>query len=602
MTSTRVSRVATLAPILRGAGRGLQRFPLTVVAGAAAATSGILLIEEIGNQPLVERLFATAILGISLFIGLRLLAEGRRWRGAAGWIPDALGVVALASFFLAWPAWSETVRITRTLQLAAVFHLFVAVAPFVAGRAGGFWEYNRELFERAVLAALYALVLWVGTALAVLALDRLFGVDIAGTAYGRLWFLAAFLFSSWFFVSALPEDFERLEQVEDYPRGLRAFTRFALLPIVAVYLLILTAYFVKVLVTWQWPSGWIGWLVSVVAVAGIFSLLLVHPLSARPGDRWVGTYARGFYLLLLPAVVMLWLAIGQRVGQYGITERRYFLIVLSVWLAGVAVYQLVTRARGIRVIPATLCLGGLLTFAGPWGAYAVSERSQVGRLEGLLQRHGMLAEGRAVAATEDVPVEDRREITAILEYLGTTHGYGAIAGWFPDSLWATGDAGGERDARTDASVDVTRLMAVLGIRPAERLPGETGPFRFAVRPGHAALSIEGYAVLVPVQGWVVGTPPDAGWWARGNEADLTFTMVQDGQTAAVFELGPLLDALRASTGPARDFVPDQLMVRSTGPRDGRLYLRYVGGRVDDGRVVITDLAGEVVLAAAPDVP
>ena len=44
--------------------------------------------------------------------------------------------------------------------------------------------------------------------------------------------------------------------------------------------------------------------------------------------RWVRTYTRGFYVALLPAIVMLWLAIGKRVAQYGITERRYFLIVL----------------------------------------------------------------------------------------------------------------------------------------------------------------------------------------------------------------------------------------------------------------------------------
>ena len=80
----------------------------------------------------------------------------------------------------------------------------------------------------------------------------------------------------------------RLEGEPAYPRGLRVFTRFVLLPIVALYLLILLVYFAKVLVTWAWPSGWIGWLVSAVAVAGISSLVLVHPLATRPGDRWVG--------------------------------------------------------------------------------------------------------------------------------------------------------------------------------------------------------------------------------------------------------------------------------------------------------------------------
>jgi len=590
MTAPRASRVATLAPILRGAARGFRRFPVTVIAGAVAATAGILLAEKIGDTQVTERLMASAVLGLSLSIGLRLFVEGRGWRGPASWLPDCAGVLVLAAFFVAWPGWSENVRFARVFQLGVVFHLFVAVAPYVRGPEGpGFWEYNRALFERAILAALYAFVLFAGAALAVLALEQLFGVAVSRNAYARLWFLAAFLLSPWLFVAGLPERFGVPDGADEYPRGLRAFTRFALLPIVAVYLLILLVYFVKVLVTWQWPSGWIGWLVSAVAVGGIFSLLLVHPLAERPADRWVRTYARGFYLLLLPAIVMLWLAIWQRVAQYGVTERRYFLFVLSAWLFGVALYQLATRARGIRVIPATLCAVGLLTFAGPWGAYRTSERSQVGRLADILRRQDMLVDGRAVAATHQVPMEARREITAILRYLGDTHGFGAVAAWFPDSVLPR-DGGGRNAAP---------LIAALGIEPVERLPSATGPFNYTVRPGESAIPVGEYDLLVRVPRWAIGTFPDTGWAARGSEDAMALTLVHDGVVTAVFPLAGLLDTLRASGSAERGLAPDRLVVESTGPRGGRLYLRSIGGRIDGDRLVVTHLMGDVLLAGPP---
>jgi hypothetical protein len=52
--------------------------------------------------------------------------------------------------------------------------------------------------------------------------------------------------------------------------GLKVFAQYLLVPIVIRHLVILTAYLVKVLITWDWPSGWIGWLVSGVAAVGIF--------------------------------------------------------------------------------------------------------------------------------------------------------------------------------------------------------------------------------------------------------------------------------------------------------------------------------------------
>ena len=55
---------------------------------------------------------------------------------------------------------------------------------------------------------------------------------------------------------------------------------------------------------------------------------------------------------LAKALLASSLAIWKRVDQYGITERRYFLIVLSLWLAGIAVYYTVRRSRSIAVIPA----------------------------------------------------------------------------------------------------------------------------------------------------------------------------------------------------------------------------------------------------------
>src|ERR1019366_1190611 len=122
--------------------------------------------------------------------------------------------------------------------------------------------------------------------------------------------------------------------------------------------------------------------------------LLVRPLEERAEYAWVKTFTKGFYIVLMPAIVMLWLATWKRVAQYGITEPRYFLVVLSLWLAGIALYFTFSRSRSIKLIPASLCAVALLTFAGPTGAFTVSRASQVNRLRNLFKRNELLPNGK----------------------------------------------------------------------------------------------------------------------------------------------------------------------------------------------------------------
>lgn len=93
-------------------------------------------------------------------------------------------------------------------------------------------------------------------------------------------------------------------------------------------------------VTGSWPSGWISYLVSGLAVVGIFSLLMVHPDRMDAKHGWIDRYARAFWIAIVPSAAMVLMALWQRVDQYGVTERRYLLGVLAAL--------------------------GVATFVGPW--------------------------------------------------------------------------------------------------------------------------------------------------------------------------------------------------------------------------------------------
>ncbi|MEJ2719863.1 MAG: DUF4153 domain-containing protein [bacterium] len=473
-----------------------RRFPLAMTAAIVAAVCGIIATEVDDEAPFV-RVMVTAQLAIPLFFALVVAAESNRWPLSLRSAVNVVAVAALVGYHSTLPDHINPGVATRFLQLNVGLHLLAAFLPFArGGNHNGFWQYNRRLFLRFLTAVLYSAVVYLGLSLALLALDQLLGLPLPENVY--LWLLIAtlFVFNTWVFLGGVPRDIEGLESVTDYPGALKVFAQYILIPLVVIYLAILTIYLVKVIVTAVWPSGWIGWMVSSVAVVGILALLLVWPVANRAENRWVATYTRWFFIFMLPAIVMLLLAVYKRIDQYGITENRYFLAVLSVWLAAVAVYFIVSRARRIKMIPVTLYMVAFATSFGPWGAYTVSRRSQTARLERLMEANGILVDGVIVKTTTEVPLDDRREISAISYYLVSYHGAKTFDRWLdvgaiepPDSV-----------VRYGRDQDVTRsIVAAMGLEYVEswaRAPGREGRFNYGIDRSAQVFELEGADYMV----------------------------------------------------------------------------------------------------------
>ncbi|MBP1691951.1 MAG: hypothetical protein H6Q32_1303, partial [Bacteroidetes bacterium] len=327
------------------------------------------------------------------------------------------------------------ITLFRFFALAAALHLFAAIAPFTTGgEENGFWHYNKTLFLRVLTAGLYSLVLYLGLVIALVALENLFGVDVPEKRYPELFIFIVGLFSTWFFLAGIPEDLSQLNTLTEYPKGLKIFAQYILFPLVLIYLVILYAYLAKILIEWDWPQGWVSKLILGFSGTGMFSLLLLHPVVGRTENLWIARAARWFYILLIPLVVMLFLAVWRRVSEYGMTEGRYIALGLGVWLVFLIAYFTLSRARSIKIIPASLCVLTFLVSFGPWGMFSVAEQSQIGRLESILAQTGILSEGNVRAVHGEVPIRDTKQISAILSYLHEHHGLDGIQGWFDQSL------------------------------------------------------------------------------------------------------------------------------------------------------------------------
>lgn len=573
------------------AGRAARRFPLVLTSALVATAAGMLLIDSPADDALLERFLYVGTLGLPLFVALTLLAERRRWSGGPLVAVRLAGVLALTALFFLRPAWSDEVAVLRYIQLSVGLHLFAAFAPYIrAGQLNGFWQYNRSLFLRALTTAVFAGVLFAGLSGALAGVDNLLGIDVEGETYGRLWIFITFMFSTWFFIGGVPENLAALDTNTDYPAVIKVFSQFILTPIVTVYLLILTVYLGKIIVTRVWPSGWIGYLVSSVAALGILSLLLVYPIEEREENGWIRSYRRWFYLALVPSIVMLLLAIWQRIAQYGITEKRYFLVVLSLWLAGIALFFILKHSRNIKVIPITLCLVALVTLGGPWGAYAVSLRSQTARLERLLAANGMLDDGRVRPAAAALPFEDRKELSAIVRYLAETHGTATIDPFFGGRLAQidTVARGLGASDRREADLRAQLIVNSLDVEYVGRWAGGSeNTFSFSVQPDGGVISVAEFDF--GLRDWRA-TPDsveiDGRWYVfELDEEHSTIVMRRDGLLLIEIPLDPIIQRAREyqiSQVGTRHIPHDILHIAVENERVHiSVYLRSVRGSIAD---------------------
>ncbi len=397
-----------------------SRFYLPMLFSITGAIMAVLLIEN-NSAEIYARLICTCTLGLSLSLGCTLYAE-RSGKPYMRIVAVVLPLLFAAAYFY-WLAPGELFRdFTVTLiyfVLAVVMHLFVAVAPYLGhNEPTGFWRFNETLFARMLLSVVFSGTLFVGLVVAIAACDNLFKIHIDNKVYPELWMLTAGIFNTWFFLTGIPADYTTLNTEKVYPKFLKIFTQYILIPLVVLYMCILYAYGLKIVIAWDLPKGFVSSLIMAYAVAGILAVLLVTPLRDDKDTPWVRFFSRFFFIATLPLIVLLYVAIMTRVNDYGITESRYFLLLIGAWLGGISLYFIFSSRKNIKVVPISLAILGLVSLAGPWSAFSVSERSQVHRLQAILIKNKVWAPGEKIAATPgNIPEADADEINSIVQYM-----------------------------------------------------------------------------------------------------------------------------------------------------------------------------------------
>ncbi len=403
------------------AGFAIRHFPLVLIASLSASICLMLIAEE--NFRTSEKVFGLTkltmvfCLGISLMFGLKILSQ----RIGKQILLELGGILFLIGFYFLLPKHEKDFTEVYAFMLVPTFvlsHLFVSFAAFFRQKTEmNFWQYNKNLFINIVLTAIFTGVLTGGVELAIVAVDKLFDFNF-DKIYLRVFYLLAIFGSSFIFLLFNEKGLDYLEKEGSYPVVLKFFTQYILIPLLIIYVVILYFYSAKILVNWELPRGWVSYLVLAYSIVGILAILLVHPLKENSAKSWVKMFSKIFYFTLIPLLILLFTAIFTRILEYGYTEPRYFVVLLSVWLATVVFYFIINKNASIKFIPMSLFAFGLFALIFPFlNTFSVAKRSQQNQLMQILNENKLLDKHQKIDFKRRVVDSTATEIANKFEFL-----------------------------------------------------------------------------------------------------------------------------------------------------------------------------------------
>lgn len=400
-----------------------KRFPITIGISTTLVIMLIILLEKRlqltpSSRTVLQRVNMIIALGIPLSLCIKLVYEKReglnRVHKTIGYILGT-GILILYYFFLLKDF--STTSIIRYIGVSLFLYLAFSYIPWI-DRKEDFEFYIIRVFSSFFLTIIYSAVLYFGISAILFAIDQLFDVNIPGKFFYYSFLVVAGIFAPSLFLARIPEGNHSFDKYE-YPRSLKILLLYIVIPLITIYSVILYAYFAKIIITRNWPRGLVSHLVlwySFISVAVIF---FITPILKE--NRWANRFKFWFPKLIIPILIMMFISIGTRIRTYGITENRYFVLVLGLWVFGIMLYFALRKKSKNIIIPITLSIISLNAVFGPLSSFAMSSRSQNDRLQSILRRNKMLVNNKIVKAPDNMFTDDKMEISMILKYFDTYH-------------------------------------------------------------------------------------------------------------------------------------------------------------------------------------
>ena len=219
---------------------------------------------------------------------------------------------------------------------------------------------------------------------------------------------------------------ERLYKATDMPKFLESLISYVIIPITAVFTIILSIYLIMNITGEFWTDN----LMEPLLISYSITVIFVYLLSARLDHKLSRGFKRIFPKVLVPIVLFQTISSIMKISEAGVTYGRYYIILFGIYATVVGILFCFISVRRNGMIAPILIIFALISILPPVDAFTVSRNSQTGRLKNILTENGMLA-GNVITPNPNLSVEDQKKIVSAIDYLERMNDTGEIA-WLSD--------------------------------------------------------------------------------------------------------------------------------------------------------------------------
>lgn len=301
------------------------------------------------------------------------------------------------------------------------FFAFVVLAAYPKEQtdfARSFFMTHKAFF----IAMIYGLVIMAGASGVAGAFQSLIYHDMSEKVYMYIstivGFLAYTIFLGYFPDFRKDQMDEHREVAQKQPRFIEVLFGYIMIPIVLALTIVLLLWAGKTIMTGDWPPFWrLASIATAYTVGGIWLHVMV--------TKYETGIAR-FYKKAYPATALVILAFEAwallvQLGKWGLKTEEYTFGLL--WILGfvAAILLLVLKARAHLPIVVLICILAVVAVVPTISYNDLPISVQSGRLEKLLEREGILANGTLTPATKAPDDSVRESVTDSVNFLANAH-------------------------------------------------------------------------------------------------------------------------------------------------------------------------------------
>lgn len=150
---------------------------------------------------------------------------------------------------------------------------------------------------------------------------------------------------------------EKVSVFQDYHKMLLGLFAYAIL-VMYLYMLIIVCSF-------ELPRGYISLICSTLTAFGLLCYILIaNTMINEKGKIWERIYTH-IPLLLLPLQILITIAIGRRINDYGVTILRCYIVLLNLWSYAICIYLVMRKGKKLWMIPITFIVTYFIFTATP---------------------------------------------------------------------------------------------------------------------------------------------------------------------------------------------------------------------------------------------